>query len=289
MGRIRTVKPELPQQPWFATLTDAAARTYYGILALVDDHGRCPADPLYIGGQIFWGKPRAANVISRQLGELEKAGIIRRYSTRGADYLEILGWGLRGGPLYQQIKDNQGERFPPPEPSDGGSETPSESGVEGRGSGKGAGNRGEGEPPAAPPPARDTPTPTRMPVGWEPSDSELNRAARDQAIARGVDVSQQLDSLRNHAAANGWTRVDWEAAWRKWLSEAHPSRQVSSKGSGAPKRERPPEPSQRPEVAPNRSARPELVPDAPTDAQGNVRDAGPFRAVLAELDRGGQP
>jgi hypothetical protein len=115
VGRIRSVKPELLQQPWFATLTDAAARTYYGLLGVVDDCGRCPADPLFIGGQIFWGRQRSAAAITRQLAELERAGILRRYHARGGEYLEIVGWFEKGGPLYQQINKPQGERFPVPE------------------------------------------------------------------------------------------------------------------------------------------------------------------------------
>lgn len=115
MGRIRTVKPELHQQPWFATLTDAAARTYYGLLGVVDDCGRCPADSLFIGGQIFWGQSRSAAAIGRQLAELERAGILRRYRSRGGEYLEILGWRDKGSPLYQHINKPQGERFPAPE------------------------------------------------------------------------------------------------------------------------------------------------------------------------------
>jgi hypothetical protein len=45
------------------------------------------------------------------------------------------------------------------------------------------------------------------------------------------------------------------------------------------------------EVIPDRPAQPELVPDdaVTVDPQGNVRDAGPFVAMLAELDRRGEP
>lgn len=118
MGRIRSVKPELQQQPWFATLTDAAARTYYGLLGVVDDYGRCAADPLFVAGQIFWGQQRSAIAIGRQLAELERAGVIRRYRARGGEYLEILGWFDKGGPLYQHINKPQGERFPAPESDD---------------------------------------------------------------------------------------------------------------------------------------------------------------------------
>lgn len=115
MGRIRTVKPELIQQPWFATLTDAAARTYYGLLGVVDDLGRCAADPAFIAGQIFWGRQRTIAAIGRQLAELERASIIRRYTVSGSTYLEIVGWHEKGGPVYQHVNKPQGERFPGPD------------------------------------------------------------------------------------------------------------------------------------------------------------------------------
>lgn len=118
MGRIRTVKPELIQQPWFATLTDAAARTYYGLLSVVDDAGRCAADPAFIAGQIFWGRQRTAGAIGRQLAELERANIIQKYTISGSEYLQILGWHEKGSPVYQQINKPQGEKFPAPESTD---------------------------------------------------------------------------------------------------------------------------------------------------------------------------
>lgn len=114
-GRIRSVKPELVQHELFATLSDGAARTYYGLLALVDDAGRCPAAPSYLAGQIFWAKPRALNVIARQITELETAGWVRRYSVRGSVWLEIVGWLDIKSPTYQKIDKRQPARFPAPE------------------------------------------------------------------------------------------------------------------------------------------------------------------------------
>lgn len=91
--------------------------------------------------------------------------------------------------------------------------------------------RSQGPQPAPPPaPAPDpAPTPTGLPDGWSP-DPEANREAEAKARARGVDVDQQLDSLRNQAPAKGMTSCDWNATWRYWLSIAHPAKHQTGNG-----------------------------------------------------------
>src|SRR5205814_1805290 len=103
MGRIRSVKPELIQHPKFGTLTDGAARLFYGLLGLADDHGNCPAAPSFLAGQIFWGRQRSAGAIGKLLVELEVAGWISRYSADGGEYLTIAHWALKGSVTYQLI------------------------------------------------------------------------------------------------------------------------------------------------------------------------------------------
>jgi hypothetical protein len=72
-------------------------------------------------------------------------------------------------------------------------------------------------PPTEPP----NPHPHRLPIGWVPEDSEANRTAAAEATERGVDVDQQLASLREQS---GEKRRDWDARWRHWLSIAHPAK-----------------------------------------------------------------
>jgi hypothetical protein len=252
MGRIRCVKPELIQQPWFGTLTDAAARTFYGLLGVVDDFGRCAAGPAFIAGQIFWGAQRSANAIGRQLAELERAGIIRRYAARGGEYLEILGWFDKGGPLYQQINKPQGERFPAPISSTQGERFPqpdadydrpttgprdrpttgpdpirSESELEREGDREGESEAGrsrgpspvaalaQSEPPAQSPKRTRAERSISIPVEWAPRSDEL-------ALARelGVDPAKEHASFRDHHTAKGSRFVDWNAAFRTWLRNA---------------------------------------------------------------------
>lgn len=55
--------------------------------------------------------------------------------------------------------------------------------------------------------------------------------AQSIASERGLDVDRELAKFRNWAAAEGKTKRDWDAAFRKWLQDARPSEPAST-GSG---------------------------------------------------------
>jgi hypothetical protein len=237
VGRIRTVKPELIQQPWFATLSDSAARTYYGLLGVVDDFGRCGAAPSYIAGQIFWGSQRSANKIGKQLAELEREGIIRRYTVKGGEYLEIVGWFDKGGPLYQQINKPQGERFPAPSSDQDGPGARPDTGpdldpIRSRVEPEGETTRGEADrerEAPAPAPAPAIPLcdgkPSPCPAGWMPAGTDQNSDAVDDAIENGVDLDAELTAFRDYEPSKPMNEVDRNAAWRRWIRRARaPSR-----------------------------------------------------------------
>ncbi len=116
-GRIRCVKPELIATERFAGLSDAAKVLYYGLLALVDDDGNCPAGAQYLNGQIFYARPRSAVSIGKLLAELEAAGWVVRYEVDRAQYVTMVGWTEKGSITYQKIDRYQGARFPAPNQS----------------------------------------------------------------------------------------------------------------------------------------------------------------------------
>jgi hypothetical protein len=113
-GRIRTIKPELAAWLPFAALTDGAARLFVMLYTLADDAGRCPASPSFIAGQVFYARQRSANVIGQLLAEIEEASLIRRYSTKGGTFLEVVGWSDKESPTYQYIKRPHPQRYPAP-------------------------------------------------------------------------------------------------------------------------------------------------------------------------------
>lgn len=113
-GRIRTIKPDLLDQERYAQLSDAAVRLFTGCLALVDDAGVCPAGPTYLGGRIFYARPRSAISIGKLLGELERARLVDLFVVDRAQYLAIVGWSEKGAPTYQRIDKPQASKFPAP-------------------------------------------------------------------------------------------------------------------------------------------------------------------------------
>lgn len=56
-----------------------------------------------------------------------------------------------------------------------------------------------------------------LPGDWEPNDKH-----REQAAARGVDVTSEAARLRNWAEANDARYADWDAMFRNWLDKARP-------------------------------------------------------------------
>lgn len=117
-GRIRSIKPELREHAPFATLTDASARLFTMLYTIVDDEGRCPADAAFLAGAVFYGRPRAPNVVGRMVRELAKAGLIATYTAEGRQYLEIVDWHLKGSVVHQRIDKPQPGRYPAPKSTD---------------------------------------------------------------------------------------------------------------------------------------------------------------------------
>jgi len=65
--------------------------------------------------------------------------------------------------------------------------------------------------------------PVPLPESWEP-----NEGHRELAKEEGVSLVRETQVFKAHAAANGRTMVDWDAAFRSWLLKAREMR-----GSGA--------------------------------------------------------
>lgn len=55
-----------------------------------------------------------------------------------------------------------------------------------------------------------------LPDDWQPRAREIGVAAK-----AGLDVSEQADRFRSHALMNGRTLVDWDEAFRNWLTSPY--------------------------------------------------------------------
>jgi hypothetical protein len=61
---------------------------------------------------------------------------------------------------------------------------------------------------------------TRLPADWSPTRSSANLKAEGIAQARGVDLSVELEKLRDWASGGAHKRDDWDSVWRNWTRNA---------------------------------------------------------------------
>jgi hypothetical protein len=87
--RIRTLKPEILDNPRTAKLSHAAWRLFVSAIVLADDYGNVGAEPAWLGGAAFWGRPAD---VAGALDDLAASGLVERYEVRGQAYMHIAGW-----------------------------------------------------------------------------------------------------------------------------------------------------------------------------------------------------
>lgn len=70
----------------------------------------------------------------------------------------------------------------------------------------------------------------RLPATWVPNEQH-----RAMAASVGVDIDNEVEKFRDHYAANGEARLDWDASFRKWLRNAaeYTARRPSVNGTSA--------------------------------------------------------
>jgi hypothetical protein len=92
MGRIRTIKPELPQSESMGNVSRDARLTFISLWTLADDEGRLRGNSRMLASLLFPYDDDAPNLIDTWLAELEGEGCILRYSVDRQNYLEICNW-----------------------------------------------------------------------------------------------------------------------------------------------------------------------------------------------------
>lgn len=116
MPRFRSLDPEFWTQPQLAPLQSFAKLLLIGLMSQADDHGRFPANPMYLQGVLFpFGKRPKLEAISEALGEIANAREIWLYrGDDGRDYGVLLGWKNAISWQYQVIQRPSAPRYPPP-------------------------------------------------------------------------------------------------------------------------------------------------------------------------------
>ena len=153
--RIRSIKPEFWISESVGRLSRDARLLFIGLWSFADDSGRSRGAFAAISGALFPYDNDATKCLPKWFTELEKEGMVRRYTgTDGNTYIEIPNW-LK----HQKIEKPSKSRFPAPsEASPNTTRTlpegsPLEQGAGSREQGPmEQGNKGTGEAPPTPDP-----------------------------------------------------------------------------------------------------------------------------------------
>ena len=109
MSRIRSIKPELPQDERVGRLSREARLCWLMCFTLADDEGRFRAHPALVKGACYPYDPIEAYRVEDWLAELQARKFLLRYRVDGEEYAEIANW-----PKHQKIDHPTPSRLPSP-------------------------------------------------------------------------------------------------------------------------------------------------------------------------------
>lgn len=224
--RIRSIKPEFWSSEDIAALDWPTRLLFIGLWSYVDDNGVGRDNEKLIMADLFplEDDPRETlATVSRGLQALCDGGQITRYEVDGRAYLYINAWAS-----HQRIDRPNKPRYPLPTSENANvrqtlatsSRDPRETPATGAGE---QGNRGTEEQSATR--TRRRPS-TPLPKRWQPNDKH-----KKYAHSKGINVDHEAERFRNWAQAKDQRYVDWDAAFRNWLTNSRttgPTRPATS-------------------------------------------------------------
>lgn len=111
MARIRTIKPEFWTSEQVVECSPTARLLFVGAWNFCDDYGIHPDSAKRLKMEIFPGDPFKLKDIEGWLNELDKAGLIHRYTVKGERFFVVTGW-------HHQKIEKPTRKFPSPELAD---------------------------------------------------------------------------------------------------------------------------------------------------------------------------
>lgn len=109
MARIRTLKPQIWEDPAFGLLSDTGKLTYINRVTQSDDAGRFLAATAAVAASLNPTKPPPLKKVRAALRELADAGLIVLYDHQGGVYGCFPTWAK-----HQRINRPQPPQYPPP-------------------------------------------------------------------------------------------------------------------------------------------------------------------------------
>lgn len=111
MPRIRTIKPEFPEDETLGAVSRDARLLFILIWTRADDYGRFRASPAYLRGQLYPFDEDVTNeMVASWLKELEGVGRVQGYVVRDEHYAVVSNWAR-----HQRV-DNAGKSLCPSPP-----------------------------------------------------------------------------------------------------------------------------------------------------------------------------
>ena len=213
MARIRTIKPDAFKSDTLSACSPLARWTFAGLWTYCDDYGRARNDVRLIKAELYpLDDTTTLQNVATCLAELVAAdGAVCVYEVAGKPYLHIPRWKD-----HQRVSHPTDSKIPAcPSHSEGVIPEPSgeipedlqsppepvrpEQGTGSREQGRGTGNA----------PAKRA---ASLPESWAPNEQHTKKAQELE-----LDLAAEVEHFRDHAAANGVTKKDWNAAFRMWL------------------------------------------------------------------------
>jgi len=87
--------------------------TYVGLISIADDDGRLKGNPMLLKSKIYpMDEGMSSSTMEKDLVEIEKVGLIIRYSVNGSAYIQHPNWSI-----YQKIRNDlyAPSKLPPPD------------------------------------------------------------------------------------------------------------------------------------------------------------------------------
>lgn len=229
MARIRTIKPEFFTSESVGALSWPARLTFAGLWTYVDDRGRAKDNPRAIRGALWPNDEETVSSadVNQFIEELVEHHMVCRYTVGIANYLHVINMRKHqtiNKPSASKLPDCPIHNAPYPAPDevteDSGSTTgalpePSgrTTGGNGSGSGSGSGKEVEGKRASKPRP-RSTEAPTHFEI-----TAQLAAWAADKGYT-DVATPAETEVFLDHHRSKGSTFSNWDAAWRKWMTNA---------------------------------------------------------------------
>lgn len=208
MARIRSIKPEFCTSEQVVDCSPIARLLFVCMWCFCDDAGNHVASAKTLKMEVFPGDDITAAEVQSLVDELIRAGLIVEYLAEGRLYWHVTGWHHQkiDKPNYKHPPYNPEIRLPVDEHS-----TTTQLPVDEHSTPEWSGEEGKGRERIKTPslsPARDA----TLADDFTPDDAGIRLAK-----SNGLDISTELEKFKAHYQANGESRADWKAQFRKWL------------------------------------------------------------------------